>query len=390
VNFIAKEKSTSKIMEAIFTKNNKTEQGFEIRKQRSYDMIVFCHLCWDFVHQRPQYIISRMAKQFKILFIEKPYPLEGQRDSQLIEVSPMLHVLKPNVHRTEDIYTILSQYVNNSAPISIGWFYSPSFISLLNHFDFTTVVYDCMDELSLVKGASSPFIDQEQYLLTNADMVFTGSKALYESKALLHKNVYYFPSSVEEIHFAKALQAIAVPEEIASFPACIVGYCGIIDERIDLPLLDEIAVLEPDVSFVMIGPITKISEHELPKRPNIHYLGIKNYNELPNYIKAFDIAMIPFALNDATKYISPSKTLEYMAAGKPIVSTAIKDVVHDYSHCITIIQTAQDFAKAIKEDFADFPDPVTQREYTSILKNTSWDSTVAAMQSLIKSKTLDD
>lgn len=371
-------------METIFTKNDKTQQDFEIGKQRYYDMIVFCHLCWDFVYQRPQHIISRMAKQFKILFIEEPCQLEGQSDSQLIEVSPMLYVLKPNVHHIDDIYTILPQYVNNSTSISIGWFYSPYFFSLINHFDFTTVVYDCIDELSLFKDTPSPLIAQEQYLLASADIVFTGGKSLYESKALLHNNIHCFPSSVDQAHFAKALQAIALPEEIASFPASIVGYCGVIDERIDFSLLDEIAVLEPDVSFVMIGPVAKISEHKLPKRTNIHYLGMKDYRVLPNYIKAFDIAMMPFALNNATKYISPSKTLEYMAAYKPIVSTVIKDVVHDYGHCITIIQTAQDFAKAIKENYADFPDPIAQREYSSILKNTSWDSTVTAMQSLIK------
>lgn len=165
---------------------------------------------------------------------------------------------------------------------------------------------------------------------------------------------------------------MAVPSDIASIQSPIVGYFGVIDERINLVLLDEIASRKPEVSFVMIGPLAKISEYDLPKRQNIYYLGMKNYKDLPAYIKAFDIAMMPFALNNATKYISPTKTLEYMAAHKPIVSTAIKDVVRDYTHCITIISTVQQFESAINTVLEEYPDPFMAYEYNTILNTTSW------------------
>ncbi|MBA3239481.1 MAG: glycosyltransferase [Parachlamydiaceae bacterium] len=363
-------------------KNFKSESHNEMH-QHLYDMIVFCHLRWDFVYQRPQHIISRMAKQYKVLFIEEPWRRENEKESRLVKVSETLHVLQPNVNSIAEIKCILPRYVNKGSN-TIGWFYSPSFIPLIDYFDFSTIIYDCMDELSLFKGAPKKLIEQEQYLVANADLVFTGGKSLYESKVKLHKNVHCFPSSVDQFHFANALNGIAIPADIASIPSPLVGYFGVIDERIDLVLLDEIARRRPDVSFVMIGPLAKINEHDLPKSHNIHYLGMKDYKDLPAYLKAFDLAMMPFALNDATKYISPTKTLEYMAAHKPIASTAITDVVRDYAHCVSIVHNAQEFEEAIDDALHATPDTFMKHEYDVILEKTSWDNTVTSMQIHLK------
>lgn len=369
-------------MQTTSLKNKKSDRP-DAKAQDSYDMIVFCHLRWDFVYQRPQHIISRMAKDYKILFIEEPWRRQEQEQSRLIKVSEMLHVLQPNVDTIADIAKILPDYISNSSD-AIGWFYSPSFVPLLDYFEFSTIIYDCMDELALFKGAPAELIEHERYLVANADIVFTGGKSLYESKAKLHRNVHCYPSSVDQAHFATALNGVVLPQDIAAIQSPIVGYFGVIDERIDLALLEDIAGRRPDVSFVMIGPLAKIGEHELPTAANIHYLGMKDYKELPAYIKAFDLAMMPFALNDATKYISPTKTLEYMAAHKPIVSTAITDVVRDYAHCVSIIHNTQDFEKAIEDATDGIPDPFQKYEYDLILEKTSWDNTVASMQEQIK------
>ncbi|WP_230406382.1 glycosyltransferase [Flavobacterium fluviale] len=349
-----------------------------------YDMIVFCHLRWQFVYQRPQHIISRMAETMKILLIEEPlYEASLSHTGNLIIVNEMLHVLQPNVKDIEAIAGIIPVYVKNKN-VAAGWFYSASFCPLLESFDFDTIVYDCMDELSLFKGAPVHLIDQEKYLMATADIIFTGGKSLYESKKQFHSKVYCFPSSVDEQHFAKALNGITVAADISNLPSPIVGYYGVIDERIDLELLHETAQKLPNVSFVMIGPLAKIEEADLPKEANIHYLGMKSYNELPHYLKAFDIAMMPFALNDATKYISPTKTLEYMAAGKPIISTKIIDVVRDYSICVSLIETADEFCDAI-QFLMDKTDRFSMElEYFKILKKTSWDNTVEKMKLIIK------
>jgi glycosyltransferase involved in cell wall biosynthesis len=354
-------------------------------EKNEYDMVVFCHLRWDFVYQRPQHIISRMARNMKILMVEEPWHRPEEKESRLVKVNDNLHVLQPNVHTIEEIESILPQYIS-SKNVNTGWFYSASFVPLLSAFEFSTIVYDCMDELSLFKGAPEKLIEQEKYLVAHADVVFTGGKSLYESKSRLHANAHCFPSSVDQEHFEKALNGVAIPQDIANIPGPIVGYFGVIDERLDLNLLNEIAQQKPDISFVMIGPLAKIGEHELPRQKNIHYLGMKDYKELPGYLKAFSIAMMPFALNDATKYISPTKTLEYMAAGKPIISTAITDVVRDYKDCVKIINSAAEFAHAIDDILTDAPDVFMKYEYTEILKNTSWDSTVEKMKTLIKTK----
>lgn len=349
-----------------------------------YDMIVFCHLRWQFVYQRPQHIISRLSSNMKVLFIEEPIH-HNQNDNtsgNLMVITEKLHVLQPYVKDIESIITILPHYIKNKT-IPIGWFYSASFSPLLEQINFETIIYDCMDELSLFKGASVHLINQEKYLMAHADIVFTGGKSLYESKKQLHTNVYCFPSSVDEDHFAQALNGISVAADIASLPKPIVGYYGVIDERIDLELLHECAKKMPDVSFVMIGPLAKIEDADLPKGNNIHYLGMKSYNELPNYLKAFDIAMMPFALNDATKYISPTKTLEYMAAGKPIISTKITDVVRDYSDSVTLIENDGEFCDAIATLLTQ--DRLAMEiEYNKILEKTSWNATADKMESIIK------
>ncbi|MBF0694224.1 MAG: glycosyltransferase [Flavobacterium sp.] len=350
----------------------------------TYDMVVFCHLRWEFVYQRPQHIISRMAKSQKILFIEEPIPhSESEKNTaNFIEVSENIHVLQPKVDSLEDIKNVIPKYVNNTA-IEIGWFYSPSFVVLLDHFSFSKIVYDCMDELSLFKGAPVQLLDQEKFLMSNANIVFTGGKSLYDSKKRLHKNVYCFPSSVDQLHFAKALNGVEIPADIANLPHPIVGYFGVIDERLDLELLNQTAINNPDVSFAMIGPLAKIHESDLPRPGNIHYLGMKSYEELPGYLKTFSVAMMPFALNDATKYISPTKTLEYMAAGKPIISTPIKDVVRDYQHCVTIVESADEFGKAIQYHLENMNDLSLEIAYSEILERTSWDNTADKMNLLI-------
>jgi len=354
-----------------------TNDGYE------YGMIVFCHLRWDFVYQRPQHIISRMAKNTKVLMIEEPWHRPDQEGSRLTIVNENLHVLQPNVISIEEIAQVLPQYVKNNS-VNVGWFYSASFVPLLSHFNFGTVIYDCMDELTLFKGAPEKLIEQEKYLLANADVVFTGGKSLYESKSQHHANVHCFPSSVDQNHFEKALNGIAIPDDLARIEGPVVGYFGVIDERIDYDLLNAIALAKPDINFVMLGPLAKVHEDELPRQQNIHYLGMKDYADLPAYLKGFNIAMMPFALNDATKYISPTKTLEYMAAGKPIISTAIKDVVRDYKNCVKIIANAEEFVQAIDEVLTDYPDVFMNHEYAEILKKTSWDATAEKMEAIIK------
>jgi len=348
-----------------------------------YDLIVFCHLRWEFVYQRPQHIISRIAKQGKVLFIEEPlqFSQEEENTAHMYKVNDAITVFQPKVKSIEGIKDVFKGMPQITA--GVGWVYSPAFIPLLASFSLNKVVYDCMDELTLFRGADPELVEHEKQLLSVADIVFTGGKRLYESKKKVHGNVYCFPSSVDHVHFRKALNGIPVPEDMKFNNRPIIGYYGVIDERIDMNLLGEAAKLLPNATFVMIGPMAKISEEDLAKGDNIHYRGMKSYEELPAYLKKFDIAMMPFAMNEATHFISPTKTLEYMAAYKPIISTPVYDVVRDYSHCVHIISTSSDFRDAVNNIITNKDKEALALNFDKVLENTSWDFTVQKMMEIL-------
>lgn len=351
-----------------------------------YDIVVFCHLRWNHVFQRPHHIVTRLAQSQKVLFVEEPigFTADEEFTANITHPANNITVFQPRVKSMDDVADVLHRYSRNKIPV--GWFYSGSFHKLLGALTFDKIVYDCMDELSMFKFAPEETIQNEMYLMSRADVVFTGGKSLYEAKKPRHPYVYCFPSSVDQLHFEKALNGVMVPEDIANLPKPVIGYYGVIDERIDLDLLAEVARQNPEASFVMVGPLAKISEDELPKEQNIYYTGQRDYHTLPAYLKGFTIAMMPFALNDATKFISPTKTLEYMAARKPIISTAITDVVRDYSHCVDIISTADEFTAAIKRITACYGKEWEERNgfFEEILQKTSWDNTVTQMKELIE------
>jgi UDP-galactopyranose mutase len=268
------------------------------------------------------------------------------------------------------------------------WFYTPMAVPLAAALDPSLVVYDCMDELSHFKGAPPALRERERQLFAMAHLVFTGGQRLYEAKRDHHPHVHAFPSSVDAAHFARARRPLADPADQAAIPSPRVGFFGVIDERMDLDLLARVADERPAVQLVMLGPIVKIDPESLPRRPNLHWLGAKSYAELPAYLSRWDVAMMPFALNESTEFISPTKTLEYMAAGKPIVSTAIRDVVVPYGERgVVRIADATTFAAAIDAALAESGSAAGEarrRAADEMVAATSWDRTWHAMTRLIE------
>jgi UDP-galactopyranose mutase len=256
--------------------------------------------------------------------------------------------------------------------------------AVTRHLRPRAVIYDCMDELTAFAGAPANLRDHEQELLSVADVVFTGGQTLYEHKRHCHSNVHAFPSSVDVAHFAKARTAQDDPADQAGIAHPRLGFFGVIDERLDIELLARVAELRPDWHLVLVGPIAKIDPASLPVAANIHYLGGKQYEDLPTYLSGWDVALLPFARNEATRFISPTKTPEYLAAGKPVVSTSIRDVVRPYGvrGLARIADTPEDFVAAIgaalREDSAE-----RLRDVDAFLTQMSWDGTWTRMYSLI-------
>jgi len=359
-------------------------------RQRS-SVIFFSHLRWDFVFQRPQHIVSRWAKDHRVFFWEEPVfdarapYLEVKQRGGVEVIVPHLEPGQADVDDT--LRRLLDGFVSFAGIHEpLAWYWTPMMRSYTDHLPYSAVVWDCMDELSAFAHAPPELIAREAEILSSADVVFTGGAQLYESKRNRHRNVHAFPSSVDVAHFATARTPGPDPEDQASIPHPRLGWFGVIDERTDLALLDALARNRPDWQIVMVGPVVKIRHEDLPRHANIHWLGMKSYAELPTYIAHWDVAILPFALNESTRFISPTKTPEYLAAGKPVVSTPITDVIKPYGEqdLVKIAHGAEEFQRAVEEILAGDP-PERQQAADVLLAEMSWDRTVAAMQQTVAS-----
>jgi glycosyltransferase involved in cell wall biosynthesis len=360
-----------------------------------FDLVCFSHLRWDFVYQRPQHLMSRFAKQMRVFFVEEAvfgadndHVVEEDTADNVKRVMPRLH----GAHETGDVdkrlQVLLSDYFA-SADIEhyIFWYYTPLALAFTDHFSPGVVIYDCMDEVSAFHFTPPYLKFFEIKLFAKADIVFTGGYSLYEAKRNLHPHVYCLPSSIDKEHFIKARRGTEDPLDQKSIAHPRVGYLGVIDERFDIELLENVASLRPFWNFIVAGPMVKIDPWTLPENDNIHYLGPKRYDELPAYIAGWDITMIPFVLNDSTRFISPTKTPEYLAAGKPVISTAIKDVDRPYGKkgLVHIIHTPEEFVRAAEEELEK--DMATREEWLrqvdEFLSRQSWDRTWQVMMQIV-------
>lgn len=352
------------------------------------DLICLSHLRWDFVYQRPQHLMSRCARDRRVFFVEEPIYGEGPLR---LDVSPRgenLYVVVPRLPEglasevaVEAVQQALIDRLIAEQGMSdyVLWYYTPMALGWTRHLKPQAVVYDCMDELSAFRFAPRALREREAELLRRADVVFTGGQSLYEAKQDKHSNIYAFPSSIDAAHFAAARSIQEDPEDQASIPHPRIGFYGVVDERFDTELLGGVAAARPDWQFVIVGPVVKISDDDLPHGPNIHYLGGKSYQELPRYVAGWDVAALFFARNESTRFISPTKTPEYLAAGKPVVSTSIRDVVRPYGEMglVRIADTVCDFVKAASEIGMDeyVKDANWLRRVDKFLAQNSWDRT---------------
>lgn len=354
------------------------------------NLLCFSHLRWDFVYQRPQHLLTRFSELTSVYYLEEPV-FENTETAWLSysQRLPNLWVCVPhlphgldkhhvNAHLRELLADLL---VGKSVQDFIFWYYTPMALEFSAHLHPRLTVYDCMDELSAFKFAPKELTELEGSLFDKANVVFTGGHSLYESKKKQHFNTHFFPSSIDKSHFVRARESGQEPADQATIPGPKIGFYGVIDERFDTELIRGMAEARPDWHIVLIGPVVKIDPAHLPQLPNIHYLGPKSYDELPGYLSGWEVALIPFLQNESTRFISPTKTPEYLAGGKPVVSTPIRDVVHPYGDegLVAIGKNSEDFVTAIDTLLATPACDIWLEEIDSFLDNCSWDLTVGAM-----------
>lgn len=359
-------------------------------------LVCFSHLRWNFVYQRPQHLLSRFTRNFKVYYIEEPLYDATSDFLEVFRPAENLWVVVPHLReglQEEDNIAkqkefLANFFIENDITNYFFWYYTPMAVPVSDHFNPTLIIYDCMDELAAFKFAPQSLKDRENELFRKADLVFTGGYSLYEAKKNRHPEVHPFPSSIDAEHFFKARLYTIDPPDQASIPHPRIGYFGVIDERMDLTLIEGIARRKPEWHIIMVGPVAKISIDSLPKLPNIHYLGMKSYSELPSYISGWDIAMMPFAHNESTRYISPTKTPEYLAAGKPVISTPIIDVLRQYGRngLVNIAGTPEEFVRVASLELENTDRDEWFQHVNEFLSQNSWDKTWQRMMYLVTRK----
>ncbi len=352
-------------------------------------LLCFSHLSWNFVYQRPQHLLTRFSKHYQVFYFEEPkigdsdrYIVNVQDGTYIVELLVSNHDETTNERIQNLIKQLLEEYnIENY----ISWYYTPMALQFTRELHPEKIVYDSMDELSAFKFAPPQLLQLENELFRKADVVFTGGNSLYQAKKNRHHNIHAMPSSIDKLHFGQARAIQEEPADQKSISSPKLGFFGVVDERFDIELLREVSAKRPDWQFIIIGPVVKISPEDLPRASNIHYLGPKTYSELPQYISHWDIALILFALNESTEFISPTKTPEYLAAGKPVISTAIKDVINPYGNAglVHIISDSESFISTAEKIFADDERDHWQRTVDHFLEDDSWDNTFNKMNALI-------
>jgi glycosyltransferase involved in cell wall biosynthesis len=365
------------------------------------DLVVFSHLRWSFVHQRPQHLLTRLARHWRVTFIEEPLPTEGLPFMEVVRHGENLTVLVPHTpvpfpgfhdEQLAVLGPLTTQWLaQHGIERPVVWLYTPMALPLVQALEPVCVVYDCMDELSAFQNAPLQLRQREAALMKQAALVLAGGPSLYEAKRRLHSQVHCIPSSVDEAHYsalARIVDSDAAREASAlqdHLPSPRLGYFGVIDERMDLALIAHLAGAHPEWQIVMVGPVVKIDPAVLPQRPNIHWLGMQTYQRLPHFLAGWDICLMPFALNEATRFISPTKTLEYMAGGKPVVSTAVHDVVAMYSGAVEIAYTPEQFVGACERLMSASEPMVTRRQASmaALVAASSWDHSANRIHALL-------
>ncbi len=358
------------------------------------DVIVLSHLRWNFVFQRPQHLMTRCALTNRVFFWEEPIMDAESSFLEVQQAQPNIHVIVPHVPKglSSDQVCRLQEWLlaglmqQHSIKNYILWYYTPMALDFTRQLQPQAIVYDCMDELSAFRGAPPGLRAAETQLFAKADLVFTGGRSLYHKKKNQHSSVYCFPSSIDCEFFGAARSKNISPADQAHIPEPRLGYCGVIDERLDGDLLASIADQRPHWQIVMIGPIVKVKPSELPQRPNIHYLGAKEYGKLPAYLSGWEVGLMPFALNESTRFISPTKTPEYLAAGLPVVSTPITDVMDPYGvkGLVEIAGTPAEFVASVERAMTAKNSLTRLARVDQFLSQVSWDLTWGKMNDLVE------
>lgn len=357
-------------------------------------IIVFSHLRWDFVYRRPQHLLSRLAAHYAIVFVEPPQRRDGRAGFQMCSPAPNILVCQPLApvdcdgfhdehlpHLQEPLRELLHAYDEH-----IAWFYTPLALPLLQALRPQMVVYDCVDATAAGASAFAQLLQKESALLKAADIVLAGGPGLYRARRERHANVYCVPDSVDAAHFLPALDRANSHPAHRHIPGPRLGFYGVIDERFDADLVAQLADAHAQWQIVLVGPVTGIDPAALPQRANIHYLGEQPYEALPQFLAGWDVCLLPYKVNDATRFASPPGVLEYMAAELPIVGTPVADVADAYRDIVAVAHDAHGIVAACEAALLASKEELAVRveKMRKVVSGTSWDAAAAQVREALE------
>jgi glycosyltransferase involved in cell wall biosynthesis len=377
-------------------------EGVEGKKNMSdqpLTLLCLSHLNWNHVWQRPQQLMTRFTQHYRVIYVDPPEISANADTVQLQEISGeqgvrVLHPVFPKQHveSMADYWRLWKELLPVVLDLAgqqvVMWVFSPYADQLVAQAkpQIKLAVYDCMDDLASFKDGSDEMREREAHLLSLANLVFTGGHSMYQARKDRHPHVHCFPSGVDVEHYRRVYDpSTTIPESVASIPHPQLGYFGVLDERINWDLIAQVAERRPDWHWVLVGPTAKVDPAELPVAPNIHYLGQQQYRDLPAFLKSFDVATMPFALNEATRFISPTKTLEYLAGGKWVIGSSVPDVVAFYSEIVAIADGVDAWIAGLEQIFQASPEDLLKRMERArpVLEQSTWDNIAGRMSALI-------
>jgi glycosyltransferase involved in cell wall biosynthesis len=365
-------------------------------------LLVFSHLRWGFVYRRPQHLLTRLAEHWRVVFIEEPLHGNGPARLELQQQRPGLTVLVPHTpvaaagfhdDQLATLQALLSTWLQaRGLQADVAWLYTPMALPLAQATGAAVLVYDCMNELAALEGAPRQLRQRESALLTVADLVLTGGPSLFEAKRDANHNVHCIPSAVDAAHFAAGNLRPGSAEDVAAqrlqghLPRPRLGFYGVIDERLDIALVATLAEARPDWAIVMAGPVVKIDPATLPCQANLHWLGMQPYERLPYLLAGWDLCLMPYAQNASTRFLSPTKTLEYMASETPVVSTPLRDVTSLYGEVVAVAHGGhQGFIQACDALLAESGTPRYRRAHDMLntVSMHAWDRSADSVHALM-------
>ncbi len=404
---VAADKTSRIVSQAKFrralTQNEPPARSSASQASENFPIIVHCHLCWDWVWQRPQQFLSRLSARHRILFVETvgpdPHlaaPYARFRNADGFPNITILRIQFPTWQwRDADFVdrerrrlvqlALESELLAGQFENPVQWFYDPMAVkAFARQMNEIATVYDCMDELSKFKGAPPAIVERERELLALADVVFTGGRKMFESKSQFNGNCHFYGCGVDVAHFGQARsESTAVFADIAGLKKPVLGYFGVVDERMDYELVAKLADANPNWSVVIIGPAIKVDPDQFPQRPNLHWLGGREYKDLPAYGKGFDVCLMPFAMNEHTQFINPTKSLEYMATGREIISSAVPDVISNFGAVVKVAHSHDEFIQLCRQA-VERPDQKAIERGLKMASENSWESIVNKLEQHVR------